>query len=69
MIAWTKQELRAKFPDESDRLFDAAYRQLRTWIRRGAIDYPDLAAACDWIEQIMAERVNNPRSSFYLYGR
>lgn len=48
-----EQQLRAEFHDESERLFDAAYRQLRTWNRHGAIDDPDLNDAIDWIEQIM----------------
>lgn len=66
---WTKAELRRLFKHESDRLFNACYRQLRQWIRYGAIDTPDLYAAQEWIEQLIAERVNNPRSSFYIYGK
>lgn len=65
---WKKQELRRLFPRESDRLFSASYRQLRNWIRQGAIDTPDLFAAQEWMEQLLSERVNNPRSSFYIYG-
>ena len=65
---WTKRDLRAMFPNDSDQLFNACYRELNTWIRQGAIDTPDLQDAANWIEQLMAERVNDSRSPFYLYG-
>jgi hypothetical protein len=65
---WTRKDLRGLFPNESERLFNACYRQLLQWIRYGAIDTPDLESARDWMDQLMSEKVNNPRSSFYIYG-
>ena len=67
-MTWTRKQLRAMFPHDSDRLFNACYHQLMTWIRQGAIDTPDLTDASDWIERLMSERVNNSRSPFYIYG-
>jgi len=65
---WTRKDLQTLFPRESKRLFNACYAQLRQWMRQGAIDTPDLSEAQGWMDQIISERVNNPRSSFYIYG-
>lgn len=65
---WTRRDLRRKFPHESSRLFQACYRQLLQWIRQGAIYMPDLDEACNWMDLLISERVNNPRSQFYMYG-
>ncbi len=53
----------------SPALFEACWRQLLQWTRQGAIDDPqDPDAALDWLEQIAAEKVNNPNSRFHIYG-
>jgi hypothetical protein len=50
------------------RLFLACWRQYRTWLR-GAIDDPQSDDdVLGWLDSIAAERVNNPRSSFYITG-
>ncbi len=58
---------RAKFRG-SNKLFRACWAQYRTWLH-GAIDNP----TCDgdvhtWLETIAAEKVNNSKSGFYIYG-
>lgn len=54
----------------SNRLFEACYRQYLKWLREGAIDTPvDICQVVQWVDSIAAEKVNNPRSSFYIYGR
>jgi hypothetical protein len=62
------QHYRRQLPRDSDRIVRAAWRQYCAWLR-GAIDDP----ACDedvigWLESIISERVNNPRSVFWLRG-
>ena len=62
-----KQEYRKNF-EGSDRLFNACWGQYIFWLQ-GAIDNP----SCDydvenWLDQIASEKVNDSRSSFYLYG-
>jgi len=62
-----KGEIRKKF-DGSHRLFESCWRQYMTWIK-GAIDPPECEQdVSDWLDQIAAEKVNNPRSQFYIYG-
>lgn len=60
---------RALLPRDGDRIVRAAWFQYTTWLG-GAIDDPtsddDVIA---WLEQIISEKVNNPRSSFYIHGR
>jgi len=64
-----KKSIRKEFTDSNNRLFDAAWRQLATWVRQGAIDDPTCEAdIINWIDQIISEKVNNPRSRFYIYG-
>jgi hypothetical protein len=54
--------------DGSEELFDACWRQYRTYVN-GAIDDPeDLGDVLEWLDSIAAEKVNNPRSRFYMYG-
>lgn len=54
--------------DGSSNLFEACWQLYRKYLR-GAIDNPSNQADVDsWLEQIASEKVNNPRSSFYIYG-
>jgi len=63
-----KRAARRSFEGSPD-LFDACWRQLLQWVRQGAIDDPpDQSDVDDWLEQIAAEKVNNPRSRFHIYG-
>lgn len=54
--------------DGSERLFRACWRQYIAFLR-GSIDAPicdqDVA---DWLDSIAAEKVNDSRSAFYIYG-
>ena len=55
--------------DGSPRLFRACWRQYRAWMAEGAIDDPTTDQdVLDWLDSIAAERVNDGRSSFYIYG-
>jgi hypothetical protein len=52
----------------SERLFSACWNQYLAWLR-GAIDDPETQADVDqWLDQIASEKVNNPKSVFYIYG-
>lgn len=54
--------------DGSDRLFAACWRQYLTYLAE-SIDNPTCQSDIDgWLESIASEKVNNPRSVFYLYG-
>ena len=54
--------------DGGDRLFACAWRTYVRW-RAGSIDSPDSDdEVVGWLNQIASERVNNSRSSFYIYG-
>ena len=60
-----KAKCRKSF-DGSDDLFEACWRTLRSIWNATEITDDD---AEDWLEQIAAEKVNNPRSSFHIYGQ
>lgn len=63
-----RNECQARF-DGSSRLFAACWRQLLAWQRQGAIDtVTTVDDACRWLDDIAAEKVNNPQSAFYIYG-
>lgn len=54
--------------DGSQELFNACWRQYMTWLN-GAIDDPKaLSDVINWLDQIASEKVNNPKSRFYIYG-
>ena len=54
--------------DGSENLFDACWREYRGYVR-SAIDNPEsISDVMDWLDRIAAEKVNNPKSSFYMYG-
>lgn len=62
-----KADARKSF-DGSQALFNACWNQYLAWLR-GAIDSPDDQGDVDnWLDQIASEKVNNPRSKFYIYG-
>jgi hypothetical protein len=64
----TKAYYRALFKNESDRLFNAAWNQYVKYLR-GSIDDPiDDDEVISWLDQIISEKVNNPKSIFYIYG-
>ncbi len=46
-------------------LFEACWRQMKRDVYTGSMP-EDVVAA--WLEAFAAERVNNPRSKFYIYG-
>lgn len=52
----------------STRLFNACWRQYREYLN-GSIDEPTSDAdVVGWLEQIAADKVNDPKSRFYIYG-
>ena len=56
------------FRDCRDELFNYAWKKYRYYLQ-GSIDDPETEAdVVDWLEAIISEIVNNPRSKFYIYG-
>lgn len=54
---------------DSERLFNACWQQLVRFSQQGAINWPATVEELDgWLDSIAAEKVNNPRSKFYIYG-
>jgi hypothetical protein len=52
----------------SDSLKRACWNQFVSWLR-GAIDNPETdAEVIEWLNAIASEKVNNPKSKFYIYG-
>lgn len=51
----------------SERLFAACWRDLLRYRRHTEIDTQ--ADADRWLDQIAGEKVNNPKSSFYIHGK
>ena len=63
-----KQTARRAFRG-SDRLFNACWNQLLGFCRQGAINWPtDQAELDNWLDSIASEKVNNPKSRFYICG-
>ncbi len=61
-----KRTARAHF-DGSDDLFKACWHVLYRVIQHGTeLDTQD--DVDEWLDQLASERVNNPRSRFYIYG-
>jgi hypothetical protein len=72
MVLWKgiRRVARSRFlkAGSSERLFDACWRQYRLYIR-GSIDDPkSIADVMNWLEAIASEKVNDSKSSFYIYG-
>jgi len=67
MIIPDRKTARANF-DGTDRLFASCWKQYLQWLK-GAIDSPaDQADVDQWLCGIASEKVNNPRSTFHIYG-
>jgi len=64
VLSMTKKELRAVKSIDCDRLFNAVWRDILQFNRDCDVD--DIEAL---YEQIASSKVNNPKSSFYLYGK
>ena len=62
--ALTKEQYWQDF-EGSRALFEACWRQLRKEVYTESMRADEVAA---WLEAFAAERVNNPRSKFYIYG-
>lgn len=63
-----KSEARKKFRG-SNSLFNACWNQLNSWIRCGAVDmHESHDSTMEFLDAIAAEKVNNPKSKFYIYG-
>jgi len=63
----SKDAARKEF-DGSNSLFNACWRVYLGYLK-GAIDNPsDQSDVDSWLRAIAAEKVNNPKSSFYIYG-
>lgn len=64
-----RKETREYHEDMSTRFFDACWNVYTRRVTCGAVDAPCCASdAIDAIEAIAEEKVNNPRSQFYIYG-
>lgn len=61
-----RKEARGAF-DGSARLFAACWREL-LWFERETGESFDAAQVADFLHDAASRRVNNPRSSFWLYG-
>lgn len=59
-----KKQLRQDNKEDSLRLFNAAWRSILEFSRGSEID--DLQGLYN---QIVSEKINNPKSSFYIYGK
>ena len=63
----TKALARRQF-NGSQALFEACWNHYKRWLN-GAIDDPDtIDDILGWLDSIAAEKVNNPKSKFYIYG-
>ena len=56
------------FNDCREKLFNCAWKKYRYYLR-SSIDNPKTETdIVNWIDTIISEIVNNPRSKFYIYG-
>jgi len=62
--ALSKEQFRREF-DGSEELFNTCWRQLKREVYTSSMHADEVSA---WLEAFAAERVNNPRSKFYIYG-
>ena len=54
--------------DGTNDLFNACWKQYREYLK-GSIDNPTCQEDIDaWLDTIASEKVNNPKSKFYIYG-
>ena len=59
---------RLYFKKESNNLFDSAWRQYIIWLH-GSINNPETDDDIrNWIDKIISEKVNNPKSKYYIIG-
>jgi len=62
-----KQAARKNF-DGNETLFESCWRQYRQYLR-GSINNPTCQDDVDqWLDSIASEKVNNPKSPFYIHG-
>lgn len=54
--------------DVNSDLFTACWYQYMTYLNGGTDDPSNLDDVMGWLESIASEKVNNPRSKFYIYG-
>jgi len=62
-----KSYYRRKF-DGSDRLFNTCWNQYRNWLNSAIDDPQEDSDVLDWLDSIASEKVNNSKSTFYIYG-
>ena len=60
----TRQNLRSAYPEDSDALFNAVWREVRSFAR-----HSDIADLDGLYDTIVSNKVNNPRSRFYMFGK
>lgn len=53
----------------SERLFNACWRQYRAYVNGATADPQNIDDVTGWINSIASEKVNDSRSTFYIYGR
>ncbi len=54
--------------DGSQSLYDACWREFERNMAMGAYDSMDQQRANQELDSIASEKVNNPKSKFYIYG-
>lgn len=62
-----KKKCRGKF-DGSNALFEACWRRYSKYRGDFDIDTTDVDEVLEILETIAAEKVNNPKSRYYIYG-
>jgi hypothetical protein len=55
--------------DGSERLFNACWKQYREYLAGSIEDPQSIEDVTGWLETIASEKVNNPDSTFYIYGK
>ena len=68
-MQYKKKEIQEKyFNDCGEKLFNYAWKKYRYYLQ-GYIDNPKTETdIVNWIDTIISEIVNNPRSKFHIYG-
>ena len=68
-MQYKRKEIREKnFNDCREKLFNYAWKKYRYYLQ-GSIDNPKTETdIVNWIDTIISEIVNNPRSKFHIYG-
>ena len=56
------------FSDCREKLFNYAWRKYRYYLQGSIDDHHSEDDVRNWLDSIISELINNPRSQFYIYG-